>query len=116
MGWTGYPGKTPEQALEAHIGDAQVLERTPLAGGHVWLLCEAWDTHQPMIVAIYCDGNSFKDVDESMGPKAFDCPLEWLERAPVAPGPFAQQWRERVREEAVGAMRTVEPITEARGR
>ena len=99
MGWTGYPGKTQEAAIEEHLRDVDVLARKDTASG-VWIMGMTTGTPdpKPMIVLMLVEGHFIKDIDESMGPVRCDCPLEWLDRAPQALGPFASQWRERVRD------------------
>ena len=37
---------------------------------------------------------AIKTISESMGPYYFDCPLKWLDLAPVA----SQEWRDKVKE------------------
>jgi len=106
MGWTGYPvGKG--RALEQHLSDVTVLRRSDrgpdYADGrvadrkaHTWVVAAMHDG-TPLIVCVLVDGNFVKDVDESMGPVYYDCPLSFLEMAPQAPGPFAGDWRAKVR-------------------
>ena len=101
MGWDGYPGKSPQAALRAHLDDVEVIERTGITWegggrGHVWLLVKSWRTGEPVILQVIIDGHFFKDVDESMGPLRYDVPVSWLDRAPRAPGPFAEGFREKV--------------------
>jgi hypothetical protein len=44
------------------------------------------------------NGWGYKDLDETAGPNAVDCPLSYLDAPHVAPEGYAPQWRERVRE------------------
>lgn len=39
----------------------------------------------------------YKDCSESMGPLEVDCPLRFLDAAPVPSSPYAAEWREKVR-------------------
>jgi hypothetical protein len=101
MGWTGYPGKSRDEALKAHLSDLQIIKRTPFIRsgpyeGHVWLLVRGYTSGEPIILQVIVDRNYFKDVDESMGPLSYDVPVSWLDEAPEAPGPFAKAWREKV--------------------
>ena len=66
-----------------------------------------WLTIQPptgeAFVALYLLGAydgywGYKDVDESMGPVAVDCPLSVIDAAGSPMNEHAKQWRERVRE------------------
>ena len=41
-------------------------------------------------------GWALKRMDESVGPYAYDCPLEYLDEVP-SPGGYADEWRARVR-------------------
>lgn len=43
------------------------------------------------------EGWGHKDLCESMGPSECDCPLKFLDMAPVPDGDYAAEWRERVR-------------------
>ena len=65
-----------------------------------------WLTIQPPVgeafVALYllgtCKGYwGYKDVDESMGPVAVDCPLSVIDAAGLPMNEHAKKWRERVR-------------------
>jgi hypothetical protein len=94
------------------MSDVKVLAEAPARAqsgrtGHCWLAAEARlpEGPRPLIVCVLLDGNMVKEVDESMGPIYYDCPLDWLDRYPQAPGPFAGPWRERVREFWAGGAR-----------
>ena len=43
-------------------------------------------------------GWGYKDMEETMGPCYYDCPLRFLEMVPAPEGEFVQEWRARVRE------------------
>ncbi len=43
------------------------------------------------------DGWGYKDLDETVGPTAADCPLSYLDAPHRGPVGYAAQWRERVR-------------------
>lgn len=110
MGWDGYPGMSPQKARKTHLADLKVIETSaftrepgPATGsrtrgemGHFWVLCQGWKTGNPIILQVIQDGTMFKDVDESMGPLAYDVPVSWLDKAPLAPGPFSEEFREKV--------------------
>lgn len=47
------------------------------------------------------DGNGnwgYKDMEESMGPCYYSCPLAYLDMVPMPEGEYAPKWREAVRE------------------
>jgi hypothetical protein len=98
MGWTGYPGKTPDEALEAHLNDVTLLSRVDRPG-YTWILAETTmgGGSQPIIACVIRDGNYLKDVDETMGPLHYDCPLPWLSQSPVRERTFSETWRIKVR-------------------
>lgn len=102
MGWTGYPNaRTRSEALAAHFDDVKMLAKAvDRTDGRVWIVAEAQmpEGPRPLIVCVLVDGTMVKDVDESMGPVYYDCPLSFLDMAPQAPGPFAAEWRAKVRE------------------
>lgn len=72
----------------------RVLE-THLAGHEHWMLIE--EHGRPIILVNLLDQMygrwGYKTLDEQMGPYYYQCPVEWLERAPVA----NEAWRARVR-------------------
>lgn len=44
------------------------------------------------------DGHwGYKPMDESMGPYNYDCPISYLDMAPIAPSGYAADWRTKVR-------------------
>ena len=112
MGWTGYKaegGETKEDALRKHLAGAVVLRGPVWASGgrstdHAWIVASTpyAGFASAIIVAVLVEyqGGRFyvKDVDESMGPTATDCPEDWLLLVPCAEGPFADDWRQRVRQ------------------
>ena len=47
------------------------------------------------------DGNwGYKDMDEGMGPYAYDCPISYLDEADPPRNETAKRWREQCREKA----------------
>ena len=62
-----HPGKQPKRFIEVVL-----LEKDP---GFGW---------------------AFKRMDESVGPFAHECPIEYLEEVP-SPGGYADEWRAKVR-------------------
>ena len=54
-------------------------------------------------IGIYLLGKSggdwgYKPMDESMGAYNYDCPLYFFDLAPIIPGGYAREWRDKVRE------------------
>ncbi len=49
-----------------------------------------------------CDGYGYKDIDESMGPNYYDCPMNYIEMSPLPKNigemDFRIKWREGVKE------------------
>lgn len=45
-------------------------------------------------------GWGYKGMDEAMGPYETNCPVEFLDLAPMPAGPYAASWREKVRANA----------------
>jgi len=53
-------------------------------------------------IGIYLLGKSggdwgYKPMDESMGAYNYDCPLYFFDLAPIIPGGYAREWRDKVR-------------------
>jgi hypothetical protein len=74
-----------------------------LRGNHLWAVVELVDeqeTRPERYIACYllaydksCRGGGYKDMDESLHPFYYDCPLGYLAMAPIA----CEAWREAVR-------------------
>lgn len=71
-------------------------------GNHHWYLAETngrkWIGLDLMQGGGKNSGWGYKSMDESAGPYYFDCPVSYLDKADVAPGPHAAAWREKVRQ------------------
>ena len=105
MGW--YFGHKTRAALVAELREVapgcRLLDTHEGQRGAFWLLIECGPEQTARglpLVLIACDliesrGGSwgYKPMDESMGPYYFDCPLTWLDRAPV----LNADWRTSVR-------------------
>lgn len=46
------------------------------------------------------NGYGYKDMDESMGPYHYDCPVTWLDLLTEPSNDYARTWREQVRAQA----------------
>lgn len=120
MGWLfGEPSK--ESLIERCLrGGAHPTGYTAIAhsvvGNHLWAVFER-EPGQPdhveyngrtysrpaRLLVLYLLAHSrrhgcwgYKDMDESMGPCYYDCPLKFLDMVPD-PGGYATEWREKVR-------------------
>jgi hypothetical protein len=72
-----------------------------LVGDHLWAVKEAQNGERYVALFLLERDHGhwgYKDLDESMGPNAVDCPLRFLELATAKPTGYAAAWRERVRE------------------
>lgn len=62
----------------------------------LWILGTTKGSDKPIIVFYLMEKAQglwgYKDLDESMHPYYYDCPVEWLDKAPVA----SQPWRDGV--------------------
>lgn len=85
--------------------DVHLLEHS-LRGNQLWTLVQP-GKEDPVIVLylLACDKGcwGYKDMDESMGPYYYDCPISWFDRAPEprgwrSHGDTGRGWRDIVRE------------------
>lgn len=129
MGWTTpYDTHTKQQVVDLlnsqrHWGEHYRVLESSVRGNHHWQLVELLPTHpsfdtltSPFIAlnllgydrGVGCWG--YKDICESMGPCEVDCPIKYLDRAPVA-GQYGEEWRSRVRahHEAMRTRAKLEP-------
>jgi hypothetical protein len=108
MGWLYSPRWATRADLVQHLrrperfGADLELVRACVVGSRHWYLVRAKATGQhwiglDLMQSGRADGWGFKDLDESAGPLAVDCPLGYLAAPHAEPVGFAAQWRERVR-------------------
>ncbi len=109
MGWT-FPYTTPTRdALVQYLrrperfGEKFELVRACATGSHHWYLIRERATGLHWIGLDLLQGSrgegwGYKDLDESVGPNAIDCPLAYLAAPHAEREGWAKQWRERVRE------------------
>jgi len=109
MGWT-FPYTTPtRESLVQHLrrperfGEKFELVRTCASGSHHWYLIRERATGLHWIGLDLLQGSrgagwGYKDLDETVGPCAVDCPLAYLDAPHAEREGWAAQWRERVRE------------------
>lgn len=105
MGWLFTEGQTKADLI-AHLTqcDSQLhTHRKCVRGTTLWAVQEHKDRPgEPFIVAYLMQhergyGWGYKPVTESMGPAEVSCPVSYLDAVPIADGPHALEWRERVR-------------------
>lgn len=108
MGWLFSPSWATRADLVRHLrrperfGDRLELVRACVTGSHHWYLVRerATGLHWVGLDLLQSgrgDGWGYKDLDESVGPCAVDCPLAYLAAPHADRDGWAAQWRERVR-------------------
>jgi hypothetical protein len=108
MGWLFSPQWATRADLVQHLrrperfGDHLQLIRACVNSSHHWYLVRVVATGHhwiglDLLQRGRSDGWGYKDMDESAGPCAVDCPLSYLAAPHAEPVGFAAQWRERVR-------------------
>ena len=108
MGWLFSPSWATRADLVRHLrrperfGDRLELVRACVTGSHHWYLVRerATGLHWiglDLLQSGRGDGWGYKDLDESVGPTACDCPLAYLAAPHADRDGWAAQWRERVR-------------------
>ena len=109
MGWS-FPYTTPtRETLVQYLrrperfGEKLELVRACATGSHHWYLIRERETGLhwiglDLMQGARGDGWGYKDMDESAGPNAIDCPLAYLAAPHAERDGYAKQWRERVRE------------------
>lgn len=112
MGWM-FPHftDTREKLVEylreqSRFGDNYELLRSSVKGNHHWFLMRTKSTGKVWIGLDLMQGGTrsnpgwgYKDMDETCGPTAVDCPITYLtEASPVTEADgYAMEWRQRVR-------------------
>lgn len=119
MGWF-FPYSTQTRAdlvrylrRPDRFADRFDLVRACASGSHHWYLVRDRETglHSiglDLMQSSRGEGWGYKDLDESAGPCAVDCPLAYLDAPHAERDGFAAQWRERVR--AYHAARRARPV------
>ena len=119
MGWLFSNHHTSRAALVQHLrrperfGSDLQLVRACVTGSRHWYLVRVLATGQHWIGLDLLQGGGpshgwgYKDMDESVGPCAVDCPLAYLAAPHAEPLGSAAQWRERV--QAYHAARRAKP-------
>ena len=124
MGWLFSPRWASRAALVQHLrrperfGDRLELVRACVTGSHHWYLVRERATGNHWIGLDLMQsgrgsGWGYKDMDETAGPCAVDCPLAYLAAQHAEPAGFAAQWRERVRAYHAARIAKPEPVAGA---
>ena len=69
-------------------------------GRHLWVIVETPDGKKVLglwLIKKHDGECGYKDMDESMGPAYYDCPLRLLDLVPEPDYGYAKEWREKVR-------------------
>lgn len=104
MGWSFSSNNTKQQEIDSilsDIGASNTLRKHAIRGNNLWMLVDTQDTTVIVLALLesgYLDsGYGHKILDESCGPHVVDCPLSWLDLAPMPAGKYAAGWRDSVR-------------------
>lgn len=114
MGWLFTKYQTKEELIDrclrgdSHPTGFKALAHTISGGNRLWVVFEnEANEHLPKgerFIALYLlasqrgFGWGYKDMDESVGPAYYDCPLSYLKMAPDPKSEYSAGWREKVRE------------------
>jgi hypothetical protein len=114
MGWLYGWNTRAELADHLINGNGVKTIKHCFKGNNLWAVQEGTkrDGTPVLFIALYMlrgrngssDGWGYKDMDESAGPTATNCPLSYLDMVPVGPG-YAAEWREQVRAAAARSAR-----------
>lgn len=109
MGWlfAMFPSKNGRRELidrlrsPARFGENTTLLQSCIKGSRHWYLAKTghtvWIGLDLMAGGGKNQGWGYKDMDETVGPGYYDCPITYLDKA-SAPTGYAIEWRQKVRE------------------
>ena len=97
MGWTFTCGATKHDIVEEVLGELghRVIDYR-ICSNTLWFVCRSARGEYIGCFLLASDGGfgwGYKDMEESMHPYYYDCPLDFLDLAPVA----CAAWRDLVR-------------------
>jgi hypothetical protein len=100
MGWlfpyhTSTKASLVEDVTKEITASGNTIVATKSVGKGLWMLVTPKNLDKPIIVFYLMEKVGtwgYKDMDESMHPYYYDCPVAWLEKAPV----LSQPWRDGV--------------------
>lgn len=112
MGWTFSEAWPTKADLVRHLtgpgygGECLRCLRHALRGNVLWTIHERYKADGSSVRFIGCFllrrdrdcGWGYKDMDESMGPYYYTCPLSFLDDTPCSGVGYSREWREKVRE------------------
>lgn len=114
MGWTFSPSWTRKSLIDElteptwnNLGEWITLKRCYKGGpgaGTLWTVVRftrrGTNDYQDYIMCYllrYRSGEwGYKDIEESMGPYVYTCPISYLQMVPMPDHPFAKNWRRNV--------------------
>jgi hypothetical protein len=109
MGWLfsynvgeGREGLLKRLREPSRYGSGKLIKSSAVGNNH-WYVAESSNGERFIGLDLMKGGGresgwGYKDLCESMGPCEVNCPLSFLELAPVPDGEYAAGWREKVRE------------------
>jgi len=107
MGWlyNTDPNQTKadyvREILARNFTAPYTVEKHALVGNHLWAIMSHSEHGRAIVLFLLSKdrggGWGCKDMTESMGPAYYTCPLSFLDAVPVADGPYAADWRNKVR-------------------
>lgn len=113
MGWLfcyeWKSAKDVRESLNRQRSLPRIAQAATMAGKHLWTVYEMPGGTRFIALDLIekQDGEwGYKDMDESMGPFYFDCPLKLLNLAGEPPNETAARWRDDVRKKAAAKRRT----------
>lgn len=109
MGWYGIQGATKERTVESIMEDyfsepgSFIDYALTNNGTNLWVLLSEREfdgkMHPPSIQMFrieYNKGWLYKPMHESVGPRYYDCPKRFIERAGPPVNDWSKNWREKV--------------------
>jgi len=105
MGWTGFyknPTEIREKFLNSFNSDPnyEVIDyKSTCAGRKLWVAVQGKESSFIFLVLSekQKEGWLYKDIDESMGPSYYDCPLSLIEKTTGDGSKWSKGWREEVK-------------------
>lgn len=117
MGWDFTHGASRQDIVNQILGmyrpeyGCVILDHACTAyGKRLWLCVKSDKLDQPLVVLYLLDkskgyGWGYKDMDETMGPYYYDCPLRFIKG--VGHNQFSKNWRDKVRAYHIAKRKTV---------
>jgi hypothetical protein len=111
MGWISRRGSKPSDWKKEILSDYDSSDRCKVVdhkatcfGTHWWVLFETKDKVRFIVLYLFKrfeDGWGYKDMDESMFPYYFDCPVSLLNKAGESDNEQTTKWRQVIREQRI---------------